>query len=50
MTCVERIGVRMSSSTIIRITATVLCPSSDAEPQADDQADDRLELEPQPGS
>ena len=43
----EKIGVRMTSSTIIMITATVRCPRSDAEPEADDEPDDRLELDPQ---
>ena len=48
MGALEKIGVRMISSTIIRITATVRCPSSDAEPEADDEPDGRLELDPQP--
>ena len=32
MRAVEKIGVRTSSSTSIKITATVLCPSNEARP------------------
>ena len=31
--CIERIGVKMSSSTINKITGTVRCPMSDASPR-----------------